>query len=214
MGRALVIFDFDGTVADSFAASMAAYNRVAPNLRLRRVAETEVATLRRMSPGQVMHVLGVPMWKVPRLMIALRADLIEHFESVQPIPGIAEAVRELAGAGHHLAIVTSNSLTNVHGFLVRHGLDCFPTVVAGTSIFGKSTRLRRLLKAAHLDGGRAVYIGDTSPDIRAAREAGTAAVAVTWGYSDRGPLAAETPDAIVEDATALAGAISRVLRLA
>jgi phosphoglycolate phosphatase len=211
MGRALVIFDFDGTVADSFAASMAAYNRVAPQLRLRHVTPAEVPGLRRMSPGQVMQALGVPMWKVPRLMIALRADLIEHFDSVKPVAGIVQAVRDLDRAGHHLAIVTSNSLGNVRGFLVRHGLDCFPSVVAGASIFGKSHRLRRLLKAARLDGARAVYVGDTTPDIRAAREAGTAAVAVTWGYSDREPLATEAPDAIVEETAALPAAIARVL---
>lgn len=213
MGRSLVIFDFDGTVADSFAESLLAYNRVAPRLRLRRVAEADVAELRRMGAGQLMAVLGIPMWKLPRLMIAVRADLMDHFHAVTPVPGIGEALREVARAGHHLAIVTSNSLANVRGFLTRHDLDLFPTIVAGASIFGKSTRLRRLLKAAHMDGSESVYIGDTSPDIRAAREAGTAAIAVAWGFSAREPLAAETPDAVIEATSDLAPAIQRLFRI-
>ncbi len=213
MGRSLVIFDFDGTVADSFAESLLAYNRVAPRLRLRRVAEADVAELRRMGAGQLMAVLGIPMWKLPRLMIAVRADLMDHFHAVTPVPGIGEALREVARAGHHLAIVTSNSLANVRGFLARHDLDLFPTIVAGASIFGKSTRLRRLLKAAHMDGSESVYIGDTSPDIRAAREAGTAAIAVAWGFSAREPLAAETPDAVIEATSDLAPAIQRLFRI-
>lgn len=213
MGRSLVIFDFDGTVADSFAESLLAYNRVAPRLRLRRVAEAEVAELRCMGAGQLMAVLGIPMWKLPRLMIAVRADLMDHFHAVTPVPGIGEALREVARAGHHLAIVTSNSLANVRGFLARHDLDLFPTIVAGASIFGKSTRLRRLLKAAHMDGSESVYVGDTSPDIRAAREAGTAAIAVAWGFSAREPLAAETPDAVVEATSDLAPAIQRLFRI-
>jgi len=213
MGRSLAIFDFDGTVADSFAESLLAYNRVAPRLRLRRVAEAEVAELRRLGAGQLMAVLGIPMWKLPRLMIAVRADLMDHFHAVTPVPGIGEALREVARAGHHLAIVTSNSLANVHGFLARHDLDLFPTIVAGASIFGKSTRLRRLLKAAHVDGSESVYVGDTSPDIRAAREAGTAAIAVAWGFSAREPLAAETPDAVVEVTSDLAPAIQRLFRI-
>ena len=211
MGRPLVIFDFDGTVADSFAESLLSYNRVAPRLRLRTVAEAEIPELRRLGAGELIVALGIPMWKLPRLMITVRADLMDHFDAVGPVPGIGEALHELRQAGYRLAIVTSNSQANVRGFLARHGLDLFPTVVAGASIFGKSRRLRRLLKAAQVGGSAAVYIGDTSPDIRAAREAGTAAVAVTWGFSARAPLAAENPDAVVESTSELAATILRLL---
>jgi phosphoglycolate phosphatase len=211
MRRPLVIFDFDGTVADSFGESLAAYNRVAPRMHLRRVAETEVADLRRVNAGQLMTALGIPMWKLPRLMIAVRADLMDHFGSVAPVPGISEAVRELAKAEYRLAIVTSNSKVNVHAFLARHDLNVFGTVVAGASIFGKATRLRRLLKAAGTDVSNSVYIGDTTPDVRAAREAGTAAIGVTWGFSAGEPLAGETPDALLDSPAELRGAILRLL---
>jgi phosphoglycolate phosphatase len=211
MGRSLVIFDFDGTVADSFVESFAAYNRVAPRLRLRRVAEAELPELRRMATGELMTALGIPMWKLPRLMIGVRADLMDHFHTVQPVPGIGAPLRALAKAGHRLAIVTSNSKANVHAFLARHDLGVFGTVVAGASVFGKSTRLRRLLKAAGANASNSVYIGDTSPDIRAAREAGTTAIAVTWGFSAREPLAAEAPDALVEATADLPVAVLRLL---
>jgi len=211
MGRSLVIFDFDGTIADSFTESLRAYNRVAPRLRLRRVRREEIPELRRMSAGRLMQALGIPMWKLPRLMISARADLLNHFHSVKPVPGIGEGLHDLAEAGHHLAIVTSNSEENVRGFLARHGLELFETVIAGASIFGKATRLRRLLKTARLDGSASVYVGDTSPDIRAAREAGTIAVAVAWGFSDREPLVAEGPDTLLELTTELAPTVLRLL---
>jgi phosphoglycolate phosphatase-like HAD superfamily hydrolase len=202
-----VIFDFDGTVADSFEESLLAYNRVAPRLRLRPAREAELPELRRMGAGQLMQALGIPMWKLPRLMIAVRADLHEHFHSVKPVPGIAQAIRDLHESGYHLAIVTSNSEENVWNFFNRHGIHEFDTVVAGSSIFGKATRLRRLIKAAHADLAASVYIGDTVPDIRAAREAGTLAVAVAWGFSDPSLLAAEMPDALTQSAGDLAATI-------
>jgi phosphoglycolate phosphatase len=210
MARPFAIFDFDGTVADSFAESLLSYNRVAPRLRLRSVREEEVPDLRRMGAGQLLQALGIPMWKLPRLMIAARADLHDHFHAVKPIPGIAEALDELARAGCHLAIVSSNSEENVRNFLARHSIGVFQTVVAGASLFGKGTRLRRLLKTAREDRTSSVYIGDTVPDIRAAREAGTAAVAVTWGFHDKLPLAAEAPDALAESASDLAPAVLRL----
>jgi len=210
MARPFAIFDFDGTVADSFAESLLSYNRVAPRLRLRMAEECEVPRLRRMSAGQLLEALGIPMWKLPRLMIAVRADLHDHFHSVRPIPGIAEALDELSRAGCHLSIVTSNSEENVRNFLVRHGIDGFETVVAGASIFGKGTRLKRLLKSTGDEKSAAVYVGDTVPDIRAAHEAGAAAVAVTWGFSDKLPLAGEQPDALAESTSELAPAILRL----
>jgi phosphoglycolate phosphatase len=211
MEGALVIFDFDGTIADSFGESLLAYNRVAPRLRLRAVVESEVSELRRMTMGQLMTALAVPMWKLPRLMIAVRADLMEHFHAVRPVRGIPRALRELRAAGYRLAIVTSNSKANVHGFLARHDLEVFPTIVAGTSIFGKATRLRRLLRAARLGSARCVFIGDTTPDIRAAREAGTLAIAVSWGFAAHPPLAAEKPDAVLDHPADLAPTIARLL---
>jgi phosphoglycolate phosphatase len=211
MTRPFVIFDFDGTVADSFAESLLTYNRIAPRLRLRTVKEAEIPELRRMGAGQLMQTLGIPMWKLPRLMIALRADLHDHFHGVSPFPGIAESIRCLHEAGCHLAIVTSNSEENVRNFLGRFGIEGFETVVAGASIFGKATRLRRLIKAERADRATSVYIGDTVPDIRAAREAGTVAVAVAWGFSDPAPLAAEAPDALVASTNDLAASILRLL---
>ena len=211
MGRPFVIFDFDGTVADSFTESLLAYNRVAPRLRLRRVLEAEIANLRRMGAGQLMQALGIPMWKLPRLMIAVRADLHDHFYAVKPVPGIAEAVGRLHQTACHLAIVTSNSEENVRNFFGRHSMAGFDTVVAGASIFGKATRLRRLIKTAQADRSTSVYIGDTVPDIRAAREAGTLAVGVAWGFSDPALLAAEGPDALVDGTSDLANSILRLL---
>jgi phosphoglycolate phosphatase len=211
MTHPFVIFDFDGTVADSFSESLLAYNRIAPRLRLRSVNEAEIPKLRCMGAGQLMQALGVPMWKLPRLMIAVRADLHDHFHAVRPFPGITESIRCLHQAGFHLAIVTSNSEENVRNFLGRHGIEGFDTVVAGASIFGKATRLRRLIKAEHAERETSAYIGDTVPDIRAAREAGTVAVAVAWGFSAPAPLAAEAPDALVDSTDNLAPAIIRLL---
>jgi phosphoglycolate phosphatase len=211
MPRPLAIFDFDGTVADSFAESLLAYNRVAPRLHLRQVTDDEVLRLRQLGTGAMMKALGVPKWKLPQLMIAARAELHNNFHSVKPVPGIVEALGDLSAVNCRLAMVTSNSNENVRSFFSRHGIDNFETIVAGVSVLGKATRLRRLLKSARVAAAHAVYIGDTCPDVRAAREAGTAAVAVSWGFNDAGPLLAEMPDALVDSAGELPGTILRLI---
>jgi phosphoglycolate phosphatase len=211
MSRPFVIFDFDGTVADSFAESLLAYNRVAPRLHLRQVTDDEVPQLRQMGTGLMMKALGVPMWKLPQLMIAARAELHGNFHSVKPVPGIVEAIGALSAVNCRLAMVTSNSNENVRSFFSRNGIDNFETIVAGVSVLGKATRLRRLLKSVRVEAGHAAYIGDTCPDIRAGREAGTAAVAVSWGFHDARPLLEEKPDALVDSTSELSGTILRLL---
>jgi phosphoglycolate phosphatase len=213
MPQPFVIFDLDGTVADSFTESLLAYNRVAPRLHLRQVHQDEVPALRRMGAGQLMQTLGIPMWKLPRLMIAVRADLHDHFHTVRPIPGIPDALRALAAAGCRMAMVTSNSEENVRNFLGRHHIEVFETVIAGASIFGKATRLKRLMRWSSADRATTAYIGDTVPDMRAAHDAGTKAVGVAWGFSDTAPLQMEQPDAILTSAEELVPVLSRLVGL-
>jgi phosphoglycolate phosphatase len=210
MPRPFVIFDFDGTVADSFAESLLAYNRVAPKLHLREVDEAEVPELRRMGAGQLMQTLGIPMWKLPRLMIAVRADLHDHFHAVNPVPGMADALHALEDAGYSMAMVTSNSEENVRNFLAKHHIEMFESIIAGASIFGKATRLRRLIRWASADRATTAYVGDTVPDMRAAHDAGVKAVGVAWGFMDTAPLAQEHPEALVSGADEL---VRELLRL-
>jgi phosphoglycolate phosphatase len=193
-----ILFDFDGTLADSFSQSLAAYNHLAPRLNLKPAPPEQVADMRKMGAGPLMRALGIPMWKLPRLMIAARAELQNRIQDVQPFPGMADALRDLAAAGTKMAILTSNSRENVATFLARHQLGDFLDIDAGASLFGKGTRLSRLLKDLGCAPACTAYVGDTVPDIRAAREAGIIAVAVAWGYSDRVLLEAENPDALVD----------------
>ena len=61
--------------------------------------------------------------------------------------------------------------------------------------------------ALGVDPAACVYVGDAVVDLRAARAAGCGAVAVTWGAGERDALAAEDPDALVDDVAALAGVL-------
>lgn len=69
----LVIFDFDGTLADSFDWFLRAYDEVAQTLGLRRIAPAELPALRGLPPRALMRHFGVPAWRVPQVALRLRA---------------------------------------------------------------------------------------------------------------------------------------------
>jgi phosphoglycolate phosphatase len=189
----VAIFDFDGTIADSMREMLAAYNSVAPSLDLETISEERAMTLRTLTPNEAMREMNVSLWKLPRIMTSVRAALHARMVEVQPFPGIADALRELWRRGCKTAIVSSNSEPNIRELLARSGLDHFTVFSCGASMFGKASRLRKLMKHPELSASRFFYVGDETRDVMAAREAGMHSIAVTWGYATVGALQAQHP---------------------
>jgi phosphoglycolate phosphatase len=209
--RRLAIFDFDGTLVDSLAAALAAYNAVAGRLGVRPVGEAEVSELRALGAMAVIRRLGLPLWKVPRVVAAVRTEMRRGLDEAQPLPGVVAAVGELAASDCALAVLTSNSRENAERFLDRHGFPRFAEIVGGVSLFGKAGALRRLLRSRSVSHEGCVYVGDEVRDVVAAREAGIAVVAVGWGFNDRAALEGAGADALVEAPADLAESVFGLL---
>lgn len=194
----LIVFDFDGTIADSMAEVLAAYNQAAAGLGVAPISPTDVGRLRGMRPWDILRELHIPMWKLPLILRAVRQGMRDGIESVRPVPGIDAAVRSLRQAGARCAILSSNSQDNIRRFLVRNAMDEFDLLHSGATIFGKASQLRRLLKGAKGALHQSYYVGDEVRDVVAAREAGVRSAAVSWGYSHRSALQAEQPDVLAD----------------
>jgi phosphoglycolate phosphatase len=193
-----LVFDFDGTVADSLTEVLAAYNRAAAWLRVTRISPDDTARLRALRPPEVLRELAIPLWKVPLVVGAVRRGMRKRMDTLQPFPGVVVALRALCQSGAHCTLLSSNSRDNIERFLDRHRIAELERLECGASAFGKAARLRRLLRHMPAAPGEAFYIGDEVRDISAARDAGLRSVAVTWGYNDRTALEAERPDFLIE----------------
>jgi phosphoglycolate phosphatase len=192
------IFDFDGTLADSLNHVVPLYNSVAPQFKVPQVTPADIPRLRRMGPRQAMDAYGVPLWKVPRILQAVRAKLREHIDQLEPFGGIGETLSTLSLTGSRCLLLSSNSRENVEAFLSRHRFDCFERLVCGSSLFGKGARLRKVLAQASLLAGSVAYVGDEVRDIEAAQNAGVQSIAVSWGYGDRESLLAAKPNYLID----------------
>ena len=73
-------------------------------------------------------------------------------------------------------------------------LSRFATVECGTSLFGKSHRLRRILKHTRMASSEAIYVGDEIRDAEAANDAGMMFGAVAWGYTTLEALVRTKPE--------------------
>jgi len=194
----LVIFDFDGTLADSFGWLLDVFDEVADRFRFRRLDRTQLEHLRGLSTGDLLRHHGVPLWKVPMIAAHARRLQARNLDAIMVFDGMAEAVTELRGRGVDLALVTSNAHGNIAHILGADLLDAFTHVSCGASLLGKAAKFRAVLKAAGVPATAVLAIGDELRDIEAARAAGIASGAVTWGYALPDRLRHEQPDHVFD----------------
>ena len=181
MRYSLVLFDFDGTLADSLSRALAIYHEIAPGLGLKPILDVEAA--RMMPTRKLLRHLGVRFWRLPRVLRAYQAAAAEHAHEQRLHPGIADVLRTLHASGHRLGILSSNREDVIRTCLRANGVEqLFAFVIGYPKLFGKAKALRAILKQEKLDRSSVLFVGDELRDLEAGRKTKVATVAVTWGF--------------------------------
>lgn len=189
-----VIFDFDGTLSNSGDWFLTVVDHLADKFNFRRVSDNEVEQLRHRPTREVIDYLGIPRWKLPLIARYTRKLVSRHTHEIELFPGIDRLLERVAATGVRMALVTSNAEANARAILGPENAARFEIFAAGSSLFGKAPKFRRVLKAMRLTAAETLSVGDETRDIDAAREVGMRAGAVLWGYAAGDVLAALAPD--------------------
>ncbi|MEA9588658.1 HAD hydrolase-like protein [Xanthomonas sp. WHRI 10064A] len=179
---ALIIFDFDGTLADSFGFFLSTQRALAARHGFRAAEAHEVDAARRLTTRELLKQSGLPAWRVP----LVAADFIRLMRGAPPaalFPGIAQTVSALHAGGTRLAVVSSNAVDNVQRALGEELSAKFAVIEGGAHLLGKQRALRRVLRATAHTPAQAVYVGDQVADWEAAQVLGLPFAAVAWGYA-------------------------------
>lgn len=200
----LVIFDFDGTLANSGDWFLSIADHLAERFKFRKVAPDEVETLRGRTTGEVIRQLGIPRWKLPAMGRYVHALLAAQTDRIALFDGVAALLEQVAASGAQIALVTSNAEDNARAILGPENAARITWFECGASLFGKAPRYRRVLRKSGTSAADAISIGDETRDIVAARKVGICTGAVLWGYANRAALTALEPDAVFETPQAVA----------
>ncbi|WP_312166247.1 HAD hydrolase-like protein [Phenylobacterium sp.] len=198
MGYRLIIFDFDGTLADSAPWFITVLNSVAERFGFRQVDEAEIAELRGRPSREVMRRLGLPAWKLPFIAAHVRKLAAEAAPSIGLFPGVDDMLRRLAERGVKVAIVSSNAEVTVRTVLGPDLAGLVAHYGCGASVFGKAAKFREVIRKAGVTEADVLSVGDEVRDIEAARKVRLATGAVTWGYATAEILRAQRPSAVFE----------------
>lgn len=185
-----VLFDLDGTFADTAADLAAAANHVRS---LHGLSPLPLETLRPQASHGSAGLLKVAMDITPDQpgFDELRNSFLEHYtahicDHTQPFPGMAELLDEIERRGLAWGIVTNKPhrftepLMQALGYVTRAGC-----LVSGDTCAHAKPHPAPMLHAAALLGTEAahcLYLGDDLRDVQAAHAAGMRCLVAAWGY--------------------------------
>ncbi len=198
-----VIFDFDGTLADTIGLVMRIYNEHAHEFGADTVDVSELTSLRKMGYRRALKAKHLKWHYLPKLVAFVRAEMRQHMAEVEPYAGIVTLLLGLKARRVTIGVLTSNDLALVQEFFDAHNFPAFDFVVSERTIFGKEKALARIMARHKLNKQNVVYVGDEPRDISASKKAGVRSVGVTWGLGGREMVEAAHPDILVSSVAEL-----------
>jgi phosphoglycolate phosphatase len=198
-GQATVIFDFDGTLANSVDLMFNLYNEHADEFGYLPVTMEEIPALRRMSYSKAMRTKNMKARRLPKILMTLSKEMHSRMDEVSPYEGIVAVLHELQGLGFSIGVLTSNQAPLVNTFFKKHKFPEFDFVVSEKTIFGKDKALKRIIKRFGLNNNQVLYVGDEPRDVTASHKAGIQVVGVSWGIAGLEGFEKVSPDKLVHD---------------
>ena len=190
-----VIFDFDGTIADSVPIIRSIYAELASKNNWKVLTDKDYEILRRGTLGEARKWSGIRFWQYPMVFRSARKLMKLEAEKVQLFPEIINLIQELKRVETDLFVLSRNSPATIQKVLERHDLQDDLIILSRRkrSFGSKAAAIRLLLRRHKYPPGNVWMIGDEVRDIVAAHNAGVKSVAVAWGIQDIGILERHQP---------------------
>ena len=211
MRYATVLFDLDGTLIDSGAMILASFRYATASVLEREIPDEELlAAVGSSTLHEQMRAFEPD--RVDELVAAYREHNVPLHSALRPCAGMLDVVARLRAERRKLGIVTAKRHATIElAFSALPLARSFDVVVGSDDTERHKPHPEPILLALERLGApasSAAYVGDAPFDIRAARAAGVAAIAVTWGgIHGAERLASEGPDALVDTPEELLGAL-------
>ncbi len=220
MATPLLVFDLDGTLADTAGDLVAALNHILAREGLNGVALADARHMVGMgarsliSQGFAANGQTLDAARLEELFV----DYLAWYEAniavhTRLFPGVPEALDRFEAAGWRFAVCTNKAAHPSVKLLEALGVDARFAAICGQDTFAWSKPdARALLSTIGRAGGEpgaTIMVGDSRTDIATAKNAGVPVVAVDFGYTDV-PVSELSPDVVISHFDALWDAVARL----
>ncbi len=207
----LLIFDFDGTIANTKSITYLVYDKLHHEYGLKKLSKEEIDHLKEMSLKEKLDAHGVKFYELPKRIKQTKKIIHEFIDQIEPNSGMIEVLRMLKDQGYILSIVSSNNESNINYFLDKYDINFFDLVIGNASFHGKKRKIKEMIKTLGFSKDDSIYIGDEIRDIKASSKLGIKMIAVTFGFDDESVLEKHHPDEMVDDAKSIILAIENIV---
>ncbi len=198
-----LIFDFDGTIANTKEFAYHVYTKVTEQYNIKQLSEDEFDHLKTLSLMDKFRAHDVSLFKLPRIARRTRTAISHVMNEIEPFDGMIELLKKLKKEGYRLFIVSSNSENNIRVFTNQYDLDIFDQIYGRAKYLKKEKILKKLLKKYDLTTDDVIYIGDETRDILSCHRINMKIASVSWGFDDKSILESDNPDFLAENVQSL-----------
>jgi phosphoglycolate phosphatase len=206
---ALIVFDWDGTLADSTQAIALSIQAACVDMGCPAPSLDAARHVIGLGLHEAMAYLvpGLPTSDYEQMIQRYRAHWLPRDPQVALFPGSVAMLAQLAERGHMLAIATGKSSAGLRRALHATGVaDFFAATRCADQCASKPApdMLNELMQELVTLPEHTLMVGDTTHDLQMARHAGVDALAICHGAHARDNLAALEPLACLDDTAQLA----------
>lgn len=182
----VIVFDFDGTLADSLLLGLEGVNQLAEKYKYKPITDPDYIRQKGMR-RIVKEDLKLKWYQLPFYVNALKKVLMPKIEELKAFEGIPEMIRAIAQS-NRLFILTSNIRPSVDHLLKEYDLHLFESIFAGIPTFRKHIVIKKLISRLKMEPENIVYVGDEVRDLEACKKVGIPFIGVNWGLNNQEAL--------------------------
>ena len=186
-----LIFDFDGTLADSADLMIECANALAAKYHY-PIIENPHQHKDKPARYILKELLQIPWYRIPFYIRDMKNLFKSKLQHVEIFEGIPEALESLSKR-YRLGLLSTNNSETIHRILKRYSIDQFDFISADSALFGKHKEIKKILKRYKLSLNDTLYIGDELRDIEATRKIGMKIGVVGWGLNSVHVLKSQNP---------------------
>jgi len=184
-----IIFDFDGTIWNSFHLAVKTSNYFATRFGYHTIDPKDISILKGMSAFEIVSYLGIARWKLPLVARLGRRYMMKYAKQIPLYDGIGDCIKMLKESNKTLYIVSSSLPESIvtclkHTWFIKY----FTSIKWSAKIRGKSSMITQLMKQQHIKPQDAVYIGDEVRDVVACHPLELDVISVTRWFNNKSLL--------------------------
>ncbi|KXX67189.1 HAD hydrolase-like protein [Flammeovirga sp. SJP92] len=196
MFKKTILFDFDGTIADTLPLVESIIQKIGPRYKL-DLSENRLSVYKDLPAKEILHKIKLKKWLLPLFVLEMKYRLYLKKSAIPLFPALKNQILRLYQEGYDIQILSSNATKTIQKILEKEKLNkAISTIHSSSKLFGKHKKLS-VLKQKY--GDHLLYVGDEVRDAEACNIAQIPMIAVGWGYNSPKALQKAQIAVLVED---------------